>query len=67
MVWSVGEPRVFGFYHLDYVEALSPVASPVQAKQSGVLQGKSKSNTHLSEHQEVQTGNDLGLWKSLNL
>lgn len=34
--------------------------------EKGALQGKSKSNRQGSEHQEVETGNDLGLWKSLN-
>ena len=46
MVWSAWELQLFGFYHLDYVEARSPENSPAEAKQSRVLQGKSKSNTH---------------------
>lgn len=53
MVWSIWKLQVFGFYHLDYVEALSPGNSIVEANGSGVLQEKSKSNTHWFEHQEV--------------
>lgn len=60
--------RVRSFYLLDNAEAVSPGIRPFEAKmgEKGALQGKSKANRQGSQHQEVETGNDLGLWKSLN-